>query len=68
MSEECKCPKCGETLNVSTVIHHLTVVEGWGLREASRWAALHVDVGFAGQGDGVGQTRATSSPATWIGE
>lgn len=61
-----KCPYCEEMLNRDSVISHLTVRHEVGLRDAMRWAGLHIDVGFAGQGDGCGKAS-TSSPATWIG-
>ena len=48
LSEECRCPVCGKPLDRDNVIHELTVVHGWGLRDAKRWAGLHL--GLLGQG------------------
>jgi|WetSurMetagenome_2_1015567.scaffolds.fasta_scaffold161841_2 hypothetical protein len=55
MSEVKKCPKCPEMLNADSAISHLTVGHQMPLREAYRWAGLHL--GVLGQSDGMGQSR-----------
>ncbi len=48
MLETKACPVCGKPLSVSDCIHELTVVHGWSLRDAKRWAGLNL--GILGQG------------------
>jgi hypothetical protein len=42
LSQEEKCPMCGELLSRDSVIHHLCVLHRWGLRDAKRWAGLYL--------------------------
>ena len=53
MTETCKCPKCSELLGYYSAVSHLTTVHGMPLREAVRWAGLHL--GLLGGGDGKGE-------------
>ena len=48
MTEECRCPQCSVMLNSDSAISHLTVDHRMSLREAKRWAGLHL--GVLGQG------------------